>query len=106
MEQLAPLLGGEVPVPFAALLSDVEAFDAGAFGISPVEAALMDPQQRLLLQCAAESLLAARAGLQAAAPSSVLATDSSDSRCAISSNKIEALCRHLWLILILTASTC
>ena len=37
---------------WAALLEDVDAFDAEFFGISPREAELMDPQGRLLLQTA------------------------------------------------------
>ncbi|KAK3292802.1 uncharacterized protein B0H64DRAFT_464367 [Chaetomium fimeti] len=37
------------------LKEDVAAFDAGFFGINPVEAVAMDPQQRLLLEVAYES---------------------------------------------------
>ena len=31
-------------------LTDVEQFDAAAFGISPAEALVLDPQQRLMLE--------------------------------------------------------
>ncbi|MFJ4655936.1 beta-ketoacyl synthase N-terminal-like domain-containing protein [Nocardia sp. NPDC088792] len=40
----------------AALLDDVDAFDAPFFGISPREAAHMDPQQRLFLEVGWEAL--------------------------------------------------
>jgi acyl transferase domain-containing protein len=39
---------------------DVECFDAGFFGVGPVEAAAMDPQQRLLLELAWHALEDAR----------------------------------------------
>ncbi|MET9297148.1 SDR family NAD(P)-dependent oxidoreductase [Streptomyces sp. NPDC003077] len=37
-------------------LADVAGFDAGYFGIAPIEAASMDPQQRLVLELAVEAL--------------------------------------------------
>jgi acyl transferase domain-containing protein len=40
----------------AALLEDIETFDAGFFDISPREAVQMDPQQRLFLEVAWEAL--------------------------------------------------
>ncbi len=40
----------------AALLEEIDRFDAGFFGISPRETAQMDPQQRLLLEVAWEAL--------------------------------------------------
>lgn len=49
-------LVGDLPVHFGVFLSEVEAFDAGALGVSTPEAAMMDPQQRLLLRTAAEAL--------------------------------------------------
>jgi acyl transferase domain-containing protein len=42
-------------VPWAPFLDDVESFDAGFFGYTPLEAKLMDPQQRLFLECAWEA---------------------------------------------------
>lgn len=40
----------------AALVADIEQFDAEFFGYSAKEAAMMDPQQRLFLECAWEAL--------------------------------------------------
>ncbi len=44
-----PGRGGE-GVPRGGYLDDVEAFDAGLFGIAPAEAAAMDPHQRVFLE--------------------------------------------------------
>ena len=41
---------------WGAFLTDIDAFDAELFDISPREAAAMDPQQRLLLEVACEAL--------------------------------------------------
>ncbi|PRQ06480.1 hybrid non-ribosomal peptide synthetase/type I polyketide synthase [Enhygromyxa salina] len=43
-------------VPVAAVLDDIDTFDAGFFGISEAEARLSDPQNRLLLEHAFEAL--------------------------------------------------
>ncbi|UBU17383.1 type I polyketide synthase [Nonomuraea gerenzanensis] len=41
---------------WAGLLTEVDGFDAGFFGIAPAEAAKMDPQQRLVLEVAWEAM--------------------------------------------------
>jgi acyl transferase domain-containing protein len=51
----------QLPARFGGWLSDIELFDASAFGISNVEAMLMDVQQRLLLQLSWNALSAAAA---------------------------------------------
>ncbi len=43
-------------VKAAAILEDMELFDAGFFGFSPREAAIMDPQHRHFLECSWEAL--------------------------------------------------
>lgn len=40
---------------FGGFVADWAGFDAAAFGISPLEAALMDPQQRVLLEASCHS---------------------------------------------------
>ncbi|MFP5264070.1 MAG: SDR family oxidoreductase [Blastocatellia bacterium] len=42
-------------VPVLPALDDIEFFDAGFFGYTPLEAKLIDPQQRLFLECAWEA---------------------------------------------------
>ncbi|KAA0970584.1 SDR family NAD(P)-dependent oxidoreductase [Aureimonas fodinaquatilis] len=43
-------------VPRAAVLDEMELFDADFFGLSPKEAAIMDPQHRQFLECAWEAM--------------------------------------------------
>lgn len=43
--------------------SDIDAFDAGFFGISPAEATMMDPQHRLFLECAWQAIESANIDL-------------------------------------------
>ena len=43
-------------VKAAAILDDVESFDAAFFGLNPREAEIMDPQHRIFLECAWEAL--------------------------------------------------
>ena len=45
-----PVTPGKTYVRKGSFVEDIEAFDAGFFGISDAEAARMDPQQRLILQ--------------------------------------------------------
>lgn len=42
-------------VPYVPVIDNVEFFDAGFFGYTPLEAKLMDPQHRLFLECAWEA---------------------------------------------------
>ncbi len=51
-----PHVSGKLVTPRAALLDDIEGFDADYFGIAPREAVRMDPQQRLLLEVTWEAL--------------------------------------------------
>ncbi|MGH9613989.1 MAG: type I polyketide synthase, partial [Bryobacteraceae bacterium] len=43
-------------VKAAAILDDIDMFDASFFGFSPKDAAIMDPQHRIFLECAWEAL--------------------------------------------------
>jgi acyl transferase domain-containing protein len=51
-----PKAPGKAYTRRGAFLDDVDAFDAGFFGVSPREAAEMDPQQRLFLEVGWEAL--------------------------------------------------
>src|SRR5262245_47240634 len=51
-----PAAPGRISSRWAALVEDIDAFDAEFFGISPREARRVDPQQRLLLEVAWEAL--------------------------------------------------
>ncbi|KAL4451846.1 hypothetical protein ABPG75_007508, partial [Micractinium tetrahymenae] len=59
LDQPETLSGGDalsLPAQFGAFMSDVDLFDAAAFGLSAAEAAAMDPQHRLVLAAAGEAL--------------------------------------------------
>ncbi len=51
-----PSAAGKIYTRHAALLDEVDRFDAGFFGVSPREARGLDPQQRLLLEVSWEAL--------------------------------------------------
>jgi iturin family lipopeptide synthetase A len=52
----ASLVDDPAYVPVSGALSDIAAFDADLFGISPAEAAVTDPQQRLFLEVCQQAL--------------------------------------------------
>jgi hypothetical protein len=47
---------GKIVTRQGGFLEEIDAFDAGYFGVAPREASLMDPQQRMLLEVAMEAL--------------------------------------------------
>lgn len=47
---------GKISVKRGGFIKNVEKFDAGFFGISPLEASRMDPQQRMLLEVSYEAI--------------------------------------------------
>lgn len=49
------LLDDPTYVPYVPTIDNIEFFDAGFFGYTPLEAKLMDPQHRLFLECAWEA---------------------------------------------------
>ncbi|RFD26846.1 polyketide synthase [Mycobacterium uberis] len=53
---LDPSVSGRMTTKWGGFVSDVDAFDADFFGITPREAVAMDPQHRILLEVAWESI--------------------------------------------------